>query len=149
MRINEPKSAEQIKAESNFPVWKPGVYDFEIRAAEDTVSKSGNDMVKLTVDIFNEEGRKQTIFDYLLESVPYKLRHCVDVCGLGKQYDSGFLDAVEFEGKTGRCKLNIQKDKTGQYPDKNGIADYVVEEAPQPVKFRPREMADLDDDIPF
>lgn len=151
MRINDPKSAEEIKAESNFPVWKPGVYDFEIRTGEDTYSKSGNDMIKLTVDVYNEEGQKQTIFDYLLESVAYKLRHCADACGLTRQYEKGQLDAVEFEGKTGKCKINIQKDKTGQYPDKNGIADYLVDDEPKVTKANPRARTTTldDDEIPF
>jgi hypothetical protein len=159
MRINEPKSAEEIKAESNFPIWAPGIVDFEIRAAEETISKNGNDMIKLTVDVYNSEGKKQTIFDYLLESMAYKLRHCADACGLTAQYESGSLDAIEFEGKSGKCKINIQKDKSGQYPDKNGIADYLVDDAPKPaLRSAPRApvgagagswMADMDDDIPF
>lgn len=155
MRINEPKTEAEIKAESNFPIWPAGVVDFEIRAAEDTVSKNGNDMIKLTVDIYNSEGKKQTVFDYLLESIAYKLRHCADACGLTAQYESGALDAIEFEGKSGKCKINIQKDKSGQYPDKNGIADYLVDEAPaqsaatKPAAARKPAMADLDDDIPF
>ena len=38
------------------------------------------------------QGRKQTVFDHLLEGVAFKLRHCVDVCGLAADYESGKLD---------------------------------------------------------
>ena len=67
--------------------------------------------------------------------------------------------ADEMIGRTGRCKLNVQKDKTGQYPDKNGIADYLKSKtpnaAPKPAAARQKMAAgagmgaDLDDEVPF
>jgi hypothetical protein len=146
-----PKTEAEVK--TDFPVWKPGVYDFEIMEAEDTVSKNGNDMIKLKVAVYNDEGNFQNIFDYLLESVAYKLRHCAYACGIGTAYEAGELEAIDFLGKTGKCKVTIQKDKTGQYADKNGIGDYIV---PEPVETAPAKTAtrkpvtaDLDDEIPF
>lgn len=120
----DPKTEKEI-AEEN--LWPAGIYDFEVLEAEDTVSKtSGNEMIKLRVKIFNEESETQTIFDYLLSSMPGKLRHAAAAFGVLADYERGSFDAFSCIGKVGKCKVSIQKDKTGQFPDKNGIADYIV-----------------------
>lgn len=64
------------------------------------------------------------MFDYLLESIPHKLRHAAEGCGLLASYDSGQLQAHEFNSKTGRVKLGIDPEKNG-YPGKNVVKDYV------------------------
>lgn len=145
----EPKSETEVAAGQLLP---PGTYDFEISAATEEVSKAGNDMIKLKLHVYTQDGGRTTIFDYLMEKIAYKLRHAAFACNLGDKYEAGMLEADDFVGRSGRVKLNIQKDKAGQYPDRNNIADYMVEEggsaAPKPA---PRAMAtaDLDDEIPF
>lgn len=150
-----PKTEKEI-AEAN--LWKPGVCDFEVLEAEDTISKtSGDDMIKLKVRIFNEDGDNQIVFDYLLDSMPGKLRHAAAAFGLLTKYENGGFEAFECVGKTGQCKVAVQKDKNGQFPDKNGIADYIVPDVkvPEPRKTAASTMApaggrrDLDDEIPF
>lgn len=148
-----PKSADEIAQDG---LLKPGVYDFEIAGAEDAISKSsGAEMIKLRVKVFDLDGGSTIIFDYLMESVAYKLRHAAEVCGLERAYERGELNAFDFEGKVGRVKVAIQKDKTGQYPDKNSIADYLPAEAgPAPTRAPARTAAPamaggIDDDIPF
>lgn len=152
-----PKSEKEIAEEG---LWKPGICDFEVLEAEDTVSKnSGAEMIKLRVKIFNEDGESQTVFDYLLDSMPGKLRHAAAAFGVLADYERGSFDAFSCIGKVGKCKVSIQKDKTGQFPDKNGIADYIV---PAPETDGPRSTArpaaparqkapagDIDDEIPF
>jgi hypothetical protein len=149
MRV-APKTAKEIAEDG---LWPAGTYDYEILTAEDTISKKGADMIKLKVKIFNDEGQTQTIFDYLLDAMPAKLRHAAEAFGLLDEYESGGFDAIECEGRTGKCKVAIQKDKTGAYPDRNGIADYIpvvtagsVEKKTMRAKAAPR---DLDDEIPF
>jgi hypothetical protein len=150
-----PKTEKELAEDG---LWEPGIYDFEILGAEEATSKAGNDMIKLRVKIFNQSGGSQIVFDYLMEAVAYKLRHAAEACGLLKQYEGGTLEAYDFEGKSGQAKVSIQKDKTGQYPDKNGIADYLPapqQAAPQRGATSQRRPApatagrDLDDDIPF
>lgn len=149
-----PKTEKEI-AEAG--LWKPGVCDFEVMEAEDTFSKaSGADMIKLKVKIFNEEGESQICFDYLLDAMPAKLRHAAAAFGLLDAYESGGFEAIDCVGKVGKCKVAVQKDKSGQFPDKNGIADYIVPErqeraaAPRRTAARqPAMVGDLDDTIPF
>lgn len=142
-----PKTAAEIDSGD---LWPNGTYDFEIASAEEATSKAGNDMIKLRVKIFNDAGQSQTVFDYLMESVAYKLRHACEACGLLGDYEAGELNAEDFEGKSGTCKVNVQKDKSGQYPDKNGITDYLAPKGGAVAKPpRAKAAANLDDDIPF
>ena len=150
-----PKTEREIAEENLFP---KGEYDFEIVSGHDTISKSsGVEMIELKVRIFDEDGRSSWVTDYLLEKIAYKLRHAAEACGLLADYENGVLEGESFTGKTGRCKVSIQVDKTGAYADKNGIQDYLVpkegvaERTSAPAKRR--QMAavgnDLGDDIPF
>lgn len=140
-----PKTENEIAAEN---LLAPGIYGFEIIEAKDEVSRAGNEMIKLTVHVF-DDGQPVTIFDYLMEKVAYKLRHAAEACGLLSDYEHGLLNAADFEGRTGRCKVVIQKDKSGQYPDKNGIADYLKADATSAPARPKAPAADLNDEIPF
>lgn len=123
-----PKSEQQIQDE-RFPVLKPGKYNFEVFEASEAVSKKGNPMLVLKLKLL-DSGLNPAGFvtDYLMESVAHKLRHACYVCGLGKHYDSGDIYPELFHGKSGFLDLGIQKDKTGQYPDKNTVLDYIIHE---------------------
>lgn len=122
-----PKTEDQIAAENLLPA---GIYPFEITSAVEQVSKSGNEMIKLGIKVWDAEGSERFVYDYLLESMAYKLRHCAYACGLGDKYEAGLLNADDFEFKTGSLKLGVKKDKSGQYPDANQVNDYIVPENP-------------------
>jgi Protein of unknown function (DUF669) len=151
-----PKTDEELATEN---LLQPGDYDFEVSDAEETISKAGNSMIKMKVKVFDDLGSYRVVFDYLMESVAYKLKHAAKAVGLGDAYERGELEAYDFINRSGRCKINIQKDKSGQYPDKNGITDYLVDEATKTeartVKRTPvggrsgSRVADMDDEIPF
>ena len=70
MRIPQPATKEQADAGAgNFTPWPSGTYDFEIHDASEEISKaSGAEMIKLTIYIFNADGDRRTVFDYLLSS---------------------------------------------------------------------------------
>jgi hypothetical protein len=120
-----PKTEEQISQENLLPA---GIYPFEIMEAIDQISKSNNEMIKLSIRIWDAEGGERFVYDYLLDSIAYKVRHCAYACELSEQYESGTLMASDFIGKTGSLKLGIRKDKSGQYPDQNQVNDYIVNE---------------------
>lgn len=120
-----PKTEKEIAEEG---LIQPGTYDFEVMFATDDISGKGNEMIILGLNVFDDSGRARSIKDYLLESMAYKLRHAADACDLISQYESGNLVASDFVGKTGKLKIVIQKDKAGQYPDKNSVQDYIKRE---------------------
>lgn len=126
----QPKSEADIKTAALLP---PGEYDAEIGTAEDTVSKSGNEMIKLDLTVFDTNGGKRFIYDYLLESMAYKLRHAAEACGLLAKYEQGLLTADDFIGKGCRVKIGIDdkvaanKKNGTDYPPSNMIKDYIIE----------------------
>lgn len=144
-----PKTEKELSEENLFPA---GVYPFEVLEAKDTTSKKGNEMIELKLRVFHGE-RHQFVNDYLLESIGYKLRHSAVTLGLGDAYESGSLSGHDYKGKSGFVKLKITKDKTGTYPDKNEVADYVEEPKAGGGPLAPKAGTGgndpADDDIPF
>lgn len=147
-----PKTEKEI-AEAN--LLSEGEYDFEIIGAEDKVSSRGNDMIYLKLKVFADDGGFKFVDDYLLEAIEYKLRHAAEGTGLLEKYETGHLLASDFLGKCGKVKLVIQKDKNGQYPDKNAVKDYVIDREAR-AQAGTRQAAtnsqapiELDDEIPF
>lgn len=115
-----PKSEEEVKRK----LLEPGEADVEVLTASEEVSDKGNAMIKLKVKLYDSKGEQGTIYDYLMEKMAYKLRHAAYAFGLGHKYESGELEAEDFLGKSGRCKIRIKQDQG--YDPKNEIADYVV-----------------------
>lgn len=138
----KPKTEKEI-AEAN--LWAKGDYTFEILEAEEGEDKNGNGMLKLKVKVFKPSGASQNIFDYVSgEWMEFKLRHLAEACNLLSDYENGELNAYELVGKTGHCKVGVSVDKSGQYPDRNSIADYLVSAPATSVAE-----ATKDDSIPF
>ena len=146
-----PKSEKEI---AELGLMKPGVYDFEVKNAEDQVSKANNDMIKLTLTVFDDEGQPHVVFDYLLDAMAAKLRHAAEVFGMLAKYETGALISDEMIGKNGKVKIGIKKSEG--YPDQNNVLDYVISSAPNApahrIASRPAGRpapSDLDDEIPF
>lgn len=146
MRLT-PKTEKEIAEAGLLP---PGEYDFEVIGAEEQVSKAGNDMVKLSLHVFDANGAPCWVPDYLLDAMPGKLRHAAQAFGLMPDYEQGQMQASDMIGKTGRVKITIQKDKTGQFPDRNSVADYIVPKDGAATSVRnPAPAGNIDDEIPF
>lgn len=125
-----------------------GMYDFEVTEAADKQSKAGNDMVELLVRVYDEEGKSRKLFDWLVDTDggAFKIRHFAEATGMLAEYERGELLSHDMVGKTGRCQVLIKKDKTGEYPDKNVISDYVKSDG-NAATSRTAEL--VDDEIPF
>ena len=166
MRLNHVATAEEANASGGFAPWPAGDYDFEVHDASEELSKaSGREQIKLTLYVFNEDGNKRTVFDYLGsdEKSAWKVRHFCEAIGLLDDYESGELDVRDIEGKTGRCKLRV-KSAQGNFPAGNQVGDYLgthsaapkAARSSSPPPSRPAPTArqrvpvdDLDDSIPF
>lgn len=120
-----PKTEEEVKRGK---LLKPGECDFEVKKATDEVSTNNNEMIKLQIQVWDADGQTATVFDYLMEAMPAKLRHACFAVGLGESYESGALLADDFVGRTGRCVIYTEPAK-GQYDAKNAVRDYVVPDA--------------------
>lgn len=104
-----------------------GDYDFEVISAEDRKGKDGGEQIKVQMNFFGPQGRKVMVFEYLTAKAVWKIQQFCDAIGIGDIFDTGKLTARHIKpGVGGRATLSIQSDKTGQYPDKNTVAKYLI-----------------------
>lgn len=158
----DPRSEKDLEAEALAArgLLPNGPCAFTVLDAVDKVSKAGNEMIVMTVEIVPNDPLLpvRNLTDYLLESMAFKLRHFCGATGLIGKYEHGTLEARDCIRKSGICMIGIEQDKDKKFPPKNRIADYVVDAtAPQqdaptePPVTRPKsqqpEMSDSD--IPF
>jgi hypothetical protein len=150
-----PKTEDEIRKEQEKRgAWPPGIYDAEIVSAVEKLSKAGNDMIEMTLQVYHpDDGTTRQVYDWLLEAMAYKLRHCCEAVGLSDAYDSGSLEAWQLEGKSVRVKLGI--DAKAEIK-RNKVMDYVVEEPAAPARAPVQRAASASkpadpfgDDIPF
>lgn len=154
----EPKTREQAEKDSQFPVWEEGIYGFEVAKAEAATSKKGNEMIKLTLNVQNDEGHSQIIFDYITSIMALKLLDACEAMGLLDNYESGKLEPWQFEGKIGELRLIIRpetrdKEAGKVYSPKNEVKTYIPNSGRKnnpPVQARDKDFVpDLRDEIPF
>ena len=130
-----------------------GEYEFYVKDAEDTVSqKSGAEMIKLTIAVIDKNGNERTVFDYLLESMMYKVKHFADAVGLEAEYEAGGYSAASCKNRSGKCKIIIDQPEEGSpYNPKNAVKDYVKRNPDaEPIKREPEKEKELfDEDLPF
>lgn len=152
MRVTA-RSEEEIQT---MGLLSPGTYDFEVAKAEDQISNQGNEMIKLTLKVWDMGGAVHLIYDYLLDAMAFKLRHFAEATGLLEKYNAGHLEANDCERRMGKVEIIIQKGKdkndgTGNwYPDKNAVKDYFVKKG----GFGATTLSSntdqfLNDDVPF
>lgn len=157
-----PRSQEELAATAAArELFPKGIYPFVVLTAEDKISKSGNEMIALKLDVFHGE-RSRWVNDYLLPSLEFKLAHFAETAGLKDKYESGELTAEDCVGRSGHVRIDIEP-ATAEFKAKNVVKDYIVpaeEEAQQPIRSgvkapAPRPAAPQgdeqqeEDDIPF
>jgi len=131
-----------------------GEYDAEIATAEETLSKSGKDMMKLSLKVWAGGGGPRIVFDYLVvpETI-WRLKQIAAAIGKLEQYNAGEIHTSDLKGASVRVSVKTQPDKTGKYEDRNVIARYLAAEAGTgPANGPPagnENGAPIDDDIPF
>jgi hypothetical protein len=149
----QPKTKDEL---DSMGLLKAGTYPFSIINAKDKTSKNGNDMIELTIEAYDSEGKSSHIFDYLLEAMPQKLFAFCSATGMEHHYHRGSLTSNDCIGKTAYVEIEIQKGKEnpqgGTYPDKNNVKKYTT----KPVNSSTPEVYqtsssnnEFDDDIPF
>jgi hypothetical protein len=106
----------------------PGDYDFSIVKAEEKKSKAGNDMLELTLMVYDKDGTTFTQMDWIVAAMEWKLRHFAYTIGMSNEYEAGQLDAASLQGRSGKVTLAVEKGrddgKGGLFPDKNNVKDY-------------------------
>ncbi len=147
---------DQIRSMSG--VLNPGIYDFEVANAEDTVSKNGNEMIKLTLRVFDEHGKQYTVYDYLIGNNGFGIGRIKTFCetvGLKDSYDAGELHSMNCVGRAAKVHLIMEKSNDPQYTDRLKVKTYLDSGVPfiktEPMKIQKNNIQEsiVDDDIPF
>lgn len=142
----EPKKEEEL-----IDMLSSGIGNFEVLKATEKMSKNNNPMIELLLKCWDANGQQGQIFDYLIISdnkfSQRKIRHFCFCVGLEDKYESGKLDAHDCERRSGNIMIAIQKDKNGQYQDKNIVADYI--QRLETTGILDNEHDNIDNDIPF
>lgn len=145
-----PKTKEEAMSAG---LVKKGDYQFQVISAKEKISQNGNPMIALMLRIWDESGSEHNIFDNLMMSVEYKLRHFCYSVGLGEMSEKGEFDYDLVLNRMGVCKIYIQEDKSGQYAPKNSVSDYLINNDNDnnliPKKTNEMDNAFIDDSIPF
>ncbi len=160
----EVMSYEEAMQE-RFNLLKEGEYDAVVAASEDTVSKSsGNPMMVLTLDVFDENGKVHSIKDYLVftKAMMWKVVHFADSAGLLDVYEEQKLCSKIAVGSRVRVKIGMEdgglipEDKLkgkilgSKYPSKNKVEEYVKQDEQKPLaKNSSGYEPFIDDDIAF
>lgn len=148
-----PKSEEELGGDR--VVFPAGDYEAMVYKASEETSKSGNDMIKLQLEIFDPKGGPSAfVFDYLVatEKALFKIRHFCDSAGMLDLYESGSLYADACIDANVMVKLVVEK---YEGDDQNKVKDYIKRPTPQsqPVTREPdweqAKKSVPDDDIPF
>lgn len=140
-----PKTEEELEVQT---LLQPGNYQFHVADASNEKSKNGNEMIKLSLQLWDKDGSTHFVYDYLLEAMSFKLRHFCAVTGLMIKYESGMLDATDCIGKQGHVEIVIKegkaKDDGSKYPSQNSVKDYKVS-----TNYATSTNDSHDEDVPF
>lgn len=132
---------------------QPGVYDFTIVEAKETLSANGNDMFALKLNVFDTDGQAVSLLDWILPSFPKKFKHLHDALGIFDVYARKDTKPDDLVEKSGKLQLTIGKpyiDKNGNDRVNNSVEDYVKKDSTEAYRAATTTSEDLDSDaIPF
>lgn len=120
----EPKTQEEA---FKVNLIEKGNYPFKIQSLEEKVSSKGEPLLQLILVVHDQDGRKHMVYDYVSPNYP-KFYHLLYAVGEGKMAQNGELFLEKLKDKEGLCKIYVKEDKTGQYPNKNAVADYLLKD---------------------
>lgn len=160
----EPMTDEEA-AESGggeFALLAPGTYRWVVDEAVEKESSSGNEMIALTLEHTDADGRIHKCWDYLVgtKKADWKVRQFAIAAGLKDKYDQGELTSGDCQG----CIVDAEIMHTKANPEKGWSAGLKVKAYPGPDTVASRAEAVMtgqppaatgnhqpvaDDDIPF
>lgn len=132
--------SEQEAIEERYNLLKEGEYDAVVFNSQDkTSSNSGNPMMDIILQVFDEQGKVRHVRDFLVftKSMMWKVIHFSDSAGILDKYEEGKLCSEVAVGKRVRVKITAEdgveipldklkgKQPGSKYPDKNKVEDYI------------------------
>ena len=133
---------------------KPGTYDYVVTKSEEKISeRTGKDYIKLTLKVWDSDGKEHTLFTGL--AFIKILKHFCDVNNMQEEYKSGNIPEHSFLLKNGgQVVVDIDPEKPnpkgGVFKAQNVVRDYVMSTKEPYVGLKPLPGSkNYDSDIPF
>jgi len=121
-----------------------GQYKAHVEEAEETQSKAGNDMIKITL-LIDHEGKEYRIWDYITENATWKLSMLCKSISMVEQFATGNIDAGMLAGSDPLVTIK-KKPAKGEWPEGRTVKSYDIGGEPHtPVVAS----VITDDDVPF
>lgn len=106
----------------------PGIAKFKVVHHQEKVSKAGNEMMVLQLEIMDCQLSFSFIYDYFVCTQGWKIKNFLESCKCEDKFNTGNLEESDVLGLTGFCEIGVIEDKNGVYQPKMGIIRYVLEE---------------------
>lgn len=144
-----PLLDEAEESAKEYPLLEPGTYDFQVMEAKEAVSKAGNDMITMTLWVWNKNGKKFNVWDRLVATpkAAFRIKNFCKATGLESQYKNGTLTPDDCADTHGTCVIKIDPAQ-GEYKAKN-VVDYYIELDEPPAKKIAKDEDGFDIDCPF
>jgi hypothetical protein len=110
------------EVQEGFSLLPPGEYDLQV-VDSDAEDKGKGTVVKLVFEVIGKPGRLWDYFNLTNEVSCRRLKTLATYAG--HRNPNHINDTEELHGLQVRAKIKIEKDDTGQYPDKNKISAYL------------------------
>jgi len=120
MRVSG-RSEEAIRKSMLLPA---GEYEARVVGVSNKPSNSGAEMITLTLQIINENGKSFLVIDRFVASMELKVLSAAQAFGLMEKYNAQDIDAEDFSGKAAIAAIEIEE-ASGKYPAKNVVAYYL------------------------
>ena len=142
MQFNKKAATEN----TDYPVFAPGDYDFDVENVEYVMSKRGVPNWKITMDVESPDNRHVKVFEYFPEQENMQWKFGAFFSCIGWDLDkiveiSEIKDAI---GEVGRCRLEVEAGTNG-YADRNRVKRFLSKKAEEPKKAPVPDS----DDLPF
>jgi len=144
------------EAKSEYAVLPNGEYESEIVSAIKTVSNAGNEMIKLVLCVYGNDGEQVRVYDYIVSpSTLWKLKSICRCCDI--EFD-GILDEQLLVGRRMRVLTKVEPERKVDgktYSERNSIVKYVSGICKQstdndpPVVTDDKDVKPLPDNVPF
>lgn len=143
---------------SAFRILAEGEASFKVQEAQETTSKkSGEEMLKVTLQVTDSKGDVGLVDDYILSSAPWKLHNLCKAIGRPEVYaeaSDGRLNTMKLIAEKGRCKIRTDTPENPNFNARSVIAGYIdaakgAEKAQADTELAKAQAAFPDDDLPF
>jgi hypothetical protein len=127
-------------------IWPSGSYQARIEKAEEARSQAGNDMLKLTWQVWAPDGQSRLVYDYIVLNKPKgveRLGMLAAAIGKRERFERNKLDVRDLTGAIATVSLGLKTSKDPKYGDDNGITAYSELTS---LSIAPRGAADSDED---